>query len=394
MEVEVGCDDDCEVVTTEADPGSAQALAKMILEAVAAAKECTSEQSVRDALVSKLQRYKKYVIKFGRRVDRKKHSTAYHETEPDGLCGYRSLYQAWLKHAGLPFKDPRLWVRGERDAFLSWLDARFNIALDDWSIRFGRTKSGKKHEQVKMLEVKKSQVVKFVLETKVGKMPATIPFMSPLTEGWFNESMCVAFRAVESSATKATTGDYFPLLRLRGDIDSAGYLWSAHSSWECLWEAISEHNYIHGGGGHFRLVEGDVEDTRFTVEALKILAGTILGVVSQKVGGFPLEYEALGRGLVTDGRSKSAVSPAVDDDDAEVVKVVKAVSANGAHRTSSTRSGSQQQLVTVSTESSRSTSTHSTASTSVDSMTNVNSVYNVDCVISIASTNNAKDAEL
>ena len=248
-----------------------------------------------------------------------------------------------------------------------------------------------------MLEVKKSQVVKFVLETKVGRMPATIPFMSPLTEGWFNESMCVAFRAVESSATKATACDYFPLLRLRGDIDSAGYLWSAHSSWEWLSEAISKHNYIHGGGGHFRLVEGDVEDTRFTVEALKRLAGTILGGVSRKVGGFPLEYEALGRGLVTDGRSKSAVSPAGvvdDDDDAEVVMVVKAVSANGADRTSSTRSGSQQQLVTVSTESSRSTSTHSTASTSVYSMTNVNSVYNVDSVISIASTNNAKDAEL
>jgi len=335
VEVEVGSDDDVEVVTTEADPGSAKALAKMILEAVAAAKECTPEQSFRDALVSKLQRYKKYVIKFGRRVNREKHSTAYLETAPDGLCGYRSLYQAWMKHAGLSFKDPRLWVREERDAFLLWLDARFNIALDDWSIRFSKTKSGKKHEQVKMLEVKKAQVFIFALKTKVGSKPTTIPFMQLQSNGWFEESMCVALRGKGSSAAATTASDYFPLLRLQGDIDSAGYLWSTHFSWEWLWEAISEHNYIHGGGGHFRLVEGDVEDSRFTEEALKSLVDNILGVVSREFSGFLPEFEAFSRELV---RDSSVVSLVVDD---AVVEVVKAPVAATVGSTLNTRSSSQ-----------------------------------------------------
>ena len=374
------------------DLGSAQTLAKMILEAVVATKEGSSVQLVQASFVTKLQKYRKNFMRFGRHADRSSHSLAFSETAPDGLCGYRSLFQAWLKHLGQPGKDPRLWIAEEREAFLEWLEARFTIALGDWAVRY-KVSEGRVNSLMKMLEDKKAQVFAFIKRSKVGKEPTPAPFMPSASNGWFDEGMCVAFRAQESRAVEATAADYFPLLRLQGDIDSGGYLWATPSNWGWLVEAISEHNYIHYGYDHFRLVEGDGRDPASAEEALKNLASIILGVVSREFIGCLPEFEAFGRELVRDSSSKSVDEVFV----VEVVEVAKAAIGSGTHNT---RSSSQKQAASGSCRTPRGyaspLTTATTSSAAVCYVDNVNSSL-VNSVGSIGNRNSiilAEDANL
>jgi len=254
---------------------SANVVAAMIVKAVESA---TSTMSVSDALFASLSDHRtNFLINFGRRVEWAKHSAASHSTLPDGLCGYRSLYQAWLQYRGRPGKDPVLWLKKDKEDFKAWLTGRFDFALNTWSVRYAHTSNGKEHEDVSSLKKRKEQVFGFINNMKVGSKPKVTPFMPSDSGGWFGTSLCQIFRGLDF---ETSTADYFPVIRFEGKPDSFNYLWATKAgSWFRVAEAVAVRNYIYFGNNHFWLVEGSVGDAAATREALRRLVVIILGVV-------------------------------------------------------------------------------------------------------------------
>jgi hypothetical protein len=48
----------------------------------------------------------------------------YFNVAPDGLCGFRTAYRAYLRSIGRPDADPDLRDKFQREAFMEWLGGR------------------------------------------------------------------------------------------------------------------------------------------------------------------------------------------------------------------------------------------------------------------------------
>ena len=195
---------------------------------------------------------------FSRHVDASRQEVQSALTSPDGLCGYRSLFQAYLRHLRKkdPLQactDPKLWIKGDRDKFAAWVDSRFVAAQGNHM--------GSKSPDLRIATAHKV-VLDFIQSGEAdGVRPQFPPYLSESSGGWYSAHWDRLFTQEQS----------FPFIRLE-DLKDGYAVGSVSGSMRLSWRswvaASAESNYIYYGGAHFWIVPGQPNDQAKTLQAL------------------------------------------------------------------------------------------------------------------------------